>query len=154
MPRENSILEQTLDTQRDIGRLIQSDPMMSFKTVAEDSGIPYSTLCTYFSQEDHIRLAELPLSNYVRLVGVLPDQWLSRLLDPADRHLAHNGDEDNEFDDLADKADEVAREVRRARHPRSPGGTEIIAKEEAKIKHLARALRAVTAREPIAEMAA
>ena len=149
MPRENSILEQTLDTQRDIGAFIHSNPMMSLKTVAADSGIPYSTLCTYFSQERDIRLAELPMSNYVRLIGVVPDEQLSKLLDPGDRHLAHNGDEDNEFDDLADKADEVAREVRRARHPKSPGGTEIIAKEEAKIRQLTRALRLTAAHEPV-----
>lgn len=153
MPRINSILEQTLDTQRDIGRLIQADTKMSLKTIAQDSGIPYSTVCTYFSQEANLRLAELPLSNYVRLVGVLPDDWLSRLLDPADRHLAQNGDADNEFDDLADKADEVAREVRRARHPRSPGGTEIIATEEERIRHLTRALRIATP-ERVAEMVA
>lgn len=149
MPRENSILEQTLETQRAIGGLIQAHPMMSFKTVAADSGIPYSTFCTYFSQELNLKLAELPMSNFVRLIGVIPDEWMSHLLDPADRHLAHNGDEDSEFDDLADKADEVAREVRRARHPRSPGGTEIIAKEEARIRQLTRALR-LTAREPVA----
>ena len=140
MPRENSILEQTLDTQRRIGRLAQHDYGLTLKRIAHDSGVPYSTVCSYFTQERDIRPAEIPMSNYVRFIGVIPDELLSQLLSPGDRCLAVTEDADDDLDDLGDKAGELEAEIRRARHPKSPGGTEIIAIEEERIKRKMSAL--------------
>lgn len=141
MSANDSILAQTLKTQRRIGRLAKYEHGLTLEAIASESGIPYATVRSYFSQAKNVRLAELPITNFVRMIGVIPDDLLDQLLNPADRHLERNEDEDDELDDLADRADEVAREVRRARHPRSPGGTEIIAIEEERIKRLTKGLR-------------
>jgi hypothetical protein len=141
MAHTDRILALTLATQRRIGRLARRDYGLTLEAISVESGVPYSTVRTYFSQQKNFRLSEMPVSAFVKFCGVIPDQLMSQLLDPADRHLAHNGDEDHDLDDLGDKADEVAREVRRARRPDSPGGTEIIALEEERIKRLARGLK-------------
>lgn len=141
MAHTDRILSLTLATQRRIGRLAKRDYGLTLEAIAAESGIPYSTVRSYFSQQQNFRLSEIPITAFVKLCGVIPDQLMSQLLDPADRHLVHNGDEDHDLDDLGDKADEVAREVRRARRPDSPGGTEIIALEEERIKRLARGLK-------------
>jgi hypothetical protein len=127
MPRENSILEQTLQTQRRIGRLIQHNHGMSFKYAAAESGIPYSTFCSYFSQEKDIRLAELPMSNFVRLVGVIPDELLSHLLDPVRRALVPvNSEGDPDYDAIGQHALDLGMTVAQSRSPSSPGGTNIV----------------------------
>jgi hypothetical protein len=141
MAHHDRILALTLATQRRIGRLAKNNFGLTLEAISTESGIPYSTVRSYFSQQKNFRLAEIPVTAFVKLCGVIPDELLSQLLDPADRHLAHNGDEDHDLDDLGDKADEVAREVRRARRPDSPGGTEIIALEEERIKRMARGLK-------------
>lgn len=134
MAHADRILHVTLETQRRIGRLAARDHGLSLKAISIDSGIPISTIRSYFGQGD-VKLSELPISAFVKLCGVIPDELLSQLLAPADRHLeADDEDEDAEFDDLADHGDNLARLVRQARHPASPGGTEIIAIEEEQIK--------------------
>jgi hypothetical protein len=145
MAHTDRIQALTVETQRTIGRLAERDYGLTLKRISMDSGIPYGSVRNYFSQAHNAPLAELPLSAFIKLIGVIPDRLLSQLLDPADRHLAQNEDDDSELDDLADVADAVAREVRRARHPHSPGGTEIITVEEDNIKQLARGLRRAAA---------
>lgn len=131
------ILNETLKTQRRIGRLAERDYGLSLKRISIDSNMPYSTIRSYFGQGD-VKLSELPLSAFIKLCGVIPDQLLSQLLSPADRHLERDEeDEDTEYDDLADQGDNVARLVRQARHPQSPGGTEIVAVEEEAIRQAA-----------------
>lgn len=132
------ITQLTLAAQRRIFRLAARDHGLSLKIISADSGVPYTTVRTYAGNNGAQAVMSIPA--FIKMVGVIPDALLSQLLDPADRHLEAN-DDDNELDDLADRADEVAREVRRARHPASPGGTEIIAIEEERIKRLARSLR-------------
>lgn len=145
MSSNDNILQMTLKAQKRIGRLAKNEYGLTLESIAFESGIPYSTIRSYFNQAKNVRLAEIPISNFVKLIGVIPDELLSQLLDPADRHLAHNEGEDGDMDDIGDIADEVAREVRRARHPKSPGGTEIIAIEEERIKRLTRGLRRAAA---------
>jgi hypothetical protein len=127
-----------LRAQDRIFRLAERDHGLTLKSISLDSGIPYETLRSYRGNKGAQSM--MPVSALVRLAGVIPDILLSHLLDPADRHLVPN-DDDDELDDLGDRADEVAREVRRARHPNSPGGTEIVAIEEERIKRLARGLK-------------
>ena len=135
MAHSDRILAQTLDTQRRIGRLAARDYGLTIKRISLDSGMPYNTVRSYFSQAHDVRLTELPVSAFVKLCGVIPDELLSQLLAPADRHLeADDEDEDSAYDDLAELASDVERVVRQARHPNSPGGVEIIAIEEERIK--------------------
>lgn len=134
---DDEISRETRKTQRRIFRLAKHNHGLTRKAIAIDSGIPYSTLGGY---EKGLQI--MPITAVVRLVGVIPDDLLSQLFSPADRHLERDeDDEDSALDDLGDIADEVAREVRQARHPHSPGGTEIIAIEEERIKRAARGFK-------------
>ncbi len=139
MATNDRIRSETIRCQQRIGRLAQRDYGLTLKMLSLDSGIPYPTIRNYFGQGDQ-ELSELPVSALVKLIGVIPDELLSQLFDPADRHLAKNADDDACYDTLGDKADNVARLVRQARSPTSPGGTEIIAVEESGIKRAAQTL--------------
>lgn len=83
------------DAQRRIFRLAERDCGLNLKAVGLDSGIPYNTIRSYASGE-----AIMPVPAMLKLVGVLPDELLSHLLDPVDRHLATNGSEDGDIDAL------------------------------------------------------
>lgn len=141
MANGDRIAAQTVETQRRIGRLAARDHGLTIKQISMDSGIPYNTARSYFSQAKDFPLSELPISAFVKLCGVIPDELLSQLLAPGDRHIEPDEeDEDTEFDDLAERASEVERTVRKARRPDSPGGTEIIAVEEQEIRQVSRGL--------------
>ncbi len=138
MTHNDRIATLTLRGQAAMFRRAEREDGLTLKAISIDSGIPYETLRSYAGHKG--APAMMPLSAVNRLAGVIRDNLLSLPFEIADRHLAPN-DDDDELDDLGDAADEVAREVRRARHPASPGGTEIIAIEEHRIKELARGLR-------------
>lgn len=137
---DDEITRETRKTQKRIFRLAGFDHGLTRKMIAADSGIPYSTLTGYSKGT-----VLMPVTAVIRLAGVIPDELLSQIFDPADRHLAMNANGDEDLDDLGEIADEVASEVRKARHPKSPGGTEIIAIEEARIKRVASRLGRATA---------
>lgn len=122
------ITHQTLRTQRRIFRLAAHDHGLSLKAIGIDSGIPYTTLRAYSTGA-----AVMPVTALIRLVGVIPDPLLSQLFGPVHRHLVEDED-DGCLDSLGNDADEVAAEVRRARSPTSPGGTDIVDIEEARIR--------------------
>lgn len=123
----------TLEAQSRVFRLSQRDHGLTLKRISIDSGINYETIRSYAGSKEAQAVMSLP--SFIKLCGVIPDELLSQLLELADRHLeVDEEDEDTEFDDLADHGDNVARLVRQARHPASPGGTEIIAAEEEKIR--------------------
>lgn len=71
----------------------------------------------------------------------IPAELISVLIDGTDRHIDDGEDDHGGLDALGDDADDVAREVRRARSPDSPGGTEIIQQESARILKMAARLR-------------
>lgn len=123
----------TLEAQNRVFRLASRDHGLTLKAISQDSGVNYDTLRSYAGHKGEPAVMSLP--SFIKLCGVIPDALLSQLLELADRHLEQDEeDEDTEFDDLADHGDNVARLVRQARHPASPGGTEIIATEEEKIR--------------------
>jgi hypothetical protein len=133
MAHSDRITALTIAAQRRVFRLAARDHGMTLKAISLDSGIPYNTLRAYAGNSGEPSVMSLP--SFIKLCGVIPDVLLSQLLELADRHLEQDEeDEDTEFDDLADHGDNVARLVRQARHPASPGGTEIIATEEEKIR--------------------
>lgn len=129
---ENSILK----AQSRIFRLAQRDCGLCLKAISLDSGIPYATLRTYAGNKG--AQAMMPVSALLKLVDVIPDELLSHILAPVNRHIVHD-DDDGCLDRLGDDADSVAAEIRKARSPHSPGGTEIVDIEEARIR--AKALR-------------
>lgn len=130
MYADDEISRETRKTQRRIFRLAAHNHGMTRKAIALDTGIPYSSLTGYANGS-----VIMPITAVVRLAGVIPDELLSQLFAPADRHLEHDEDDgDSEYDDVAELAAEVQSEVLRAHHPKSPGGTEIVAIEEVRIK--------------------
>jgi hypothetical protein len=136
MAHNDRITALTLTAQRRIFRLAQRDHGLTLKAISIDSGIPYNTIRCYAGNNGEQSVMSVPA--LIKLIGIIPDELLSQLLAPADRHLeSDDEDEDTEFDDLADHGDNLARLVRQARHPASPGGTEIIAVEEDQIKRAA-----------------
>ena len=136
MAHGDRITAMTLAAQKRVFRLAARDHGLTLKAISLDSGIPYNTLRCYAGNNGEQSVMSLP--SFVKLCGIIPDELLSQLLAPADRHLEQDEeDEDAAFDDLAEHAGEVERLVRKARHPNSPGGTEIIAVEEEHIRRAA-----------------
>jgi hypothetical protein len=133
---DDEISRQTRSTQRRIFRLARHNHGLVRKAISIDSGIPYSSLTGYANGS-----VLMPVTAVIRLAGVIPDDLLSQLFAPADRHLVPDEDDDSDLDDLGGVADEIASEVRKARHPKSPGGVEIIAIEEERIRRKAAELR-------------
>lgn len=78
----------TLEIQKDVFRLAEFDHGLTRKAIADKSGLNYDTLGTYARGQ-----SSLPVPALIRLCDVLPDHLLSRLLDPAARHIARNEDE-------------------------------------------------------------
>jgi hypothetical protein len=128
--------QKILRAQATMFRLALRDFGLTLKSISIDSGIGYEALRTYVGTKGAQSM--MPVSALCRLVGVVPDELLSHLLDPVGRQIVHD-DDDSELDALGDDADAVAAEIRRARSPNSPGGTEIVDIEEARIR--AKALR-------------
>lgn len=121
MACDDRITALVLEAQQRIFRLADRDFGLSLKSISLDSGIPYNSIRGYASGH-----TVLPVPALLKLVGVVPDALLSHLLDPVERHIAPNDNNDSDLDELADAADELAADVRRARHPNSPGGVNIV----------------------------
>lgn len=138
MTPNHRIMTETLKAQDTMFRLAEREYGLTLKAIHSDTRIPVETLRSWKGTKG--AQAMMPVWAINALAGVIPDDLLSLLTEPGDRCLTQT-DDDDELDDLGDRADAVAREVRRARHPKSPGGTEIIALEEERIKRLARGLK-------------
>lgn len=92
------ILSLTLRAQERMFRLAERDNGLSLKAISLDSGIPYDTIRSYAGHKGS--QAMMPVSAVNKLAGVIPDDLLSHLFEPSDRHLAENGDEDFDADAL------------------------------------------------------
>ena len=79
-------------------RLAERDHHITRKRLQLETGIPYNTLKSYATG------TEMPMSAFVKLAAVIPNELVSLLLEPAGKHLA---------DDEADHGSlhELAREV-------------------------------------------
>lgn len=93
------LTELTLAAQKALFRLAERDHDINRKNVAADSGIHYDTLGTYWRGE-----TVMPLSAFLRLVDVIPDYLLSRLLAPVNRRLEVESEGNGNLDDLAREA--------------------------------------------------
>lgn len=138
MAHSDRIVALTLEAQERVFRLAARDHGLSLQRISLESNIPYNTVRSYAGHNGE--QAQMPISALNKLCGVIPDDLLSHLTGPADRHIVHD-DDDHDLDVLGDGADELAAEVRRARSPSSPGGTEITDMEEARIRRKAMQLR-------------
>ena len=53
---------------------------LSLKIVSMDSGVPYSSLASYFPADPHAEPAQMPVGVLYSLIGYVPDELLSLLL--------------------------------------------------------------------------
>lgn len=132
--------QKILTAQQRIFRLAERDHDLTLKRLSLDSGIKYETLRSYAGNKGDP--AMMPVSALCKLVGVVPDELLSQILDPVGKHIADNGGGDEDLDALGEDGDALATEVRRSRHPDSLDGTNIHPIEREAILGKARKLRA------------
>jgi hypothetical protein len=80
------LTDMVLAAQTRIFRLAERDYGLSLKAISVESGIPYNTIRSYNGHNG--APVAMPLTALLKLVGVIPDDLLSHLLDPVDRRIA------------------------------------------------------------------
>lgn len=125
------------EAQKRIFRLAERDQGLSLKAIHLDSGIPYNSIRGYASGETIMAIPAM-----LKLVGVIPDELLSQLLEPVSKCIADTGTDDGDHDTLASNCIDFASRTARARHPDSPGGVEIVPSEDKELRQTRRQLRA------------
>jgi hypothetical protein len=94
------------------------------KVISMDSGIPYSTLLSYFPDEHAAREpALMPVSAQYQLCGAIPEDILSLLL-PDGRRIVRVPEGVN-HDEISECLRDYLNEKERAHHPESEAGREI-----------------------------
>lgn len=130
--------------QADLFMLAKRDHGLSLAVLERKTGIPRSTLAEW---RDGTPMPAWALFQLGKKGGV-PDDLLSMIGEPFERHVGTDRDGPGDLDTAALDAGEVAHAVQRARHPASPGGVQIVPQERAEIipilrKSAASARRAV-----------
>lgn len=139
MAHDDTISHRIRETQVRIGRIAEKNGT-SLKAISLDSGIPYNTVRSYFSQEHDAAIHIMPVTALVKLIGVIPDEWLSLLFDIGGRVLTVPNAADH--DELAATCISFAGEHARARHPESEEGVAISANEDRALRSVAAKVRA------------
>lgn len=115
---------------------------LSMKGISYDSGIPYSTLLSYFPDENaKAPPALMPVSAQYMLCGHVPDDILSLLL--PDGRLIVKVPERLDHDEIAEALCDYLQTKERAHHPLSEAGREIGPGEDKALRGKVAALRAV-----------
>lgn len=107
---------------------------IALKAVSFDSGIPYSTLLSYFPEEGGKEPAQLPASAQYLLCGVIPDDVLSLLL-PSDRKIVRVP-EDIDHDEMASAMRQYLAAKDATHHPESPAKRDIADCEDQHLRGL------------------
>lgn len=116
---------------RDIQRTIRRQLDMrgiSLKAVSFDSGIPYATLLSYFTNAKDAVPHAMPVTALRKLVGHIPPDLLSLLLGDGWQIIATP--EDVDHDAIAEVCRAYLATKDRAHHPDSPAGRELSSCEE------------------------
>lgn len=95
----------------------------SLKGIAYDSGIPYSTLLSYFPGERDAVPHAMPVAALRKLTGHIPADLLSLLLD--DGWQIVRADERIDHDALAELAEDYVSTKMAAHHPASEAGRDL-----------------------------
>lgn len=95
----------------------------SLKAIAYDSGIPYSTLLSYFPGDRDAVPHAMPVAALRKLTGHIPAELLSLLLD--DGWQIVRAPEDVDHDAIAEACIAYLTSKDRAHHPDSPAGRDI-----------------------------
>jgi hypothetical protein len=96
---------------------------VAMKVVSQDSGIPYSTLLTYFPADGDKQPAQIPGSAIYALAAVMPTDLTSLLL--PDGFQVVRAPEEINHDEIAEVMAEYLATKQHAHHPESPLGREI-----------------------------
>lgn len=117
---------------------------IALKVVSADSGIPYSTLCSYFPGNERgfveKQPAELPAGALYSLCGAIPDNLLNLLLPDGWALVCVPSDVD--YDDLSSACREFLSAKDQAHHPESEAGRDIGPGEQRSLSELVTRLRA------------
>jgi hypothetical protein len=116
--------------QQEMFRLAEHEHGLSLAVLSRTRGIPLSTLKGWRDG------AQMPAWAIGELR--LPDDLTSLILTPWDKFIGSNEDGEGDLDALGLEALGLAGEVAAARSPASPGGTNIVPMERAKIADRAR----------------
>jgi hypothetical protein len=123
MPPSNDIVH-VLKARQSAMRREMDRRGIAMKAVSFDSGIPYSTLLSYFPEPGAAREpALMPVSAQYMLCDAMPDDILSLLL-PEGRMIVRVPAELN-HDQVAEAMMDFLSVKERAHHPESPAGREI-----------------------------
>lgn len=96
---------------------------IAMKVVAQDSGLLYETLLTYFPADKNKVPAQIPGSAIFALAGHIPNDLMSLLL--PDGFQVVRAPEDINHDEIADVMADYLATKQHAHHPLSPAGREI-----------------------------
>lgn len=96
---------------------------IALKAVSFDSGIPYSSLLSYFPQEGGSEPAVMSVAAQYALCGAIPDDILSLLL-PEGRLIVRVA-EQLDHDEVAEACQDFIATKHAAHHPESEAGREI-----------------------------
>lgn len=105
---------------------------IAMKVVAQDSGIEYATLLTYFPADQNKVPTQIPGSAIYALTGHLDADILSLLLPTG--HLIVKAPEAINHDEIATAMHEFLQEKERAHHPESEAGREIGPNEDSVLR--------------------
>ena len=122
MHDDSKIVSVILDRQAAMRREMDRR-QIAMKVIAQDSGILYGTLLTYFPADALKRPVQIPGSAVFALAGHLPTDILSLLL--PDGYQVVRAPEDINHDEIADVMAEYLATKQHAHHPQSPAGREI-----------------------------
>lgn len=116
---------------------------MSLKALSFDTGLPYSTLISYFPGEKDREPAGLPVAALNRLVDHVPPDLLSLLL--PDGWQIVRAPETVDHDELAEAMHDYLATKEKAHRPDSPGGREIAPCEDGSLRGKITSLQAKAA---------
>lgn len=124
----------SVSMQGEMFRLAARDHGLSIKLLCLKTGIPKTTL------EGWSKGTVMPAWALFKLgkEGGIPDELLSLIAEPFERHVGTDESGDGDLDTAALDAGELHQAVSRARHPASPGGTAIVPQEVAAITPILR----------------
>jgi hypothetical protein len=120
---DNSSILQILKDRQSAMRREMDRRGLAMKAVSFDSGIPYSTLLSYFPAPGGNMPALMPVSAQYALCGAIPDDILSLLL--PDGRLIVRAPEEINHDEIAEALHDYLQTKERAHHPESEAGREI-----------------------------
>lgn len=114
---------------------------IALKAVSFDSGLPYSSLVSYFPQDGGAEPALMSAAALYALAGAIPSDILSLLL-PAGFVIVR-APEEVDHDEVSELVSDYLRTKEQAHRPDSPAGRDLSPCEDAKLRGKIAPLRAV-----------